>query len=509
MARWLGLSLFIGGLGCRTHSLPATMCLDPTTGPFEYACDVTYGTDAAASICGQPCDITGKSCTSETLWMCAPGIATQEELHAMCLQACQLAVAGTGQECKVCGSSPDGNIIRVERMSEGLCCGGNPSDPPVPFLKRIDGKVITSLDGDIEMLIGDSSASTTTSGASASYELSNCVDSVCDITFTSIATDVADFQLSGHSFTNVMIESAHAFTGRLDLTSSLFIVPAGAMTFYSYFGYNGHLNSMDMNNAEAVVGFASTSANAFRFVGTVTGDIDGTNVTVNITLDGTYVNKGGPVPLITPSTQTVECTGPTGAAVHLDATASTDPDGDVIRFFWFEAHDQIADGPSADVNLALGVHDITVTALDPYTESRASTQVTVVDTTGPAISVDAPTCLWPPNHKMVRLALGSEILASSIDSCDARPGSVYISSVTTDDPAATNDDIAFGSSAVCLRAERADNSPREYTVTVSTVDSAGNIGSTDVVIEVPTSNVGNCSNDRSLMRADDDADCSF
>jgi hypothetical protein len=110
---------------------------------------------------------------------------------------------------------------------------------------------------------------------------------------------------------------------------------------------------------------------------------------------------------------------------------------------------------------------------------------------------------------LVRLALGSEILATSQDSCETGTSAVYISNVTTDDPTATTDDIAFGSSAVCLRAERSDNTERSYTITLSSVDAAGNIASTDVVVHVPTSNVGKCSTDQTLRRTDEDPGCNF
>jgi hypothetical protein len=360
------------------------------------------------------------------------------------------------------------------------------------------------------MHVADTSTTTTTTGARATYEVSNCdTAGVCDITFWSVVAEVADFQLAGHSFTSPLIESAHPFKGRIDLSSSLFVVPSGAMTFYSYFGYGGKLNSADMNNPEAVVGFASPANNAFRFVGSLTGELEDTTVTVNLVLDGTYLNKGPPNVVATPQSQTVECTSSSGATVQLDATSSTDPDDDVLRFYWFESDERIAEGATAAVALSLGAHDITLTALDGYAESRASTLVTVVDTTGPSITANAPSCIWPPNHKLVRLALGSEITATSLDTCDGAPGSVYISSVTTDDPTATPDDIAFGASGVCLRAERPNNTPRMYTITLSSVDAAGNVGSTDVVVEVPTNNNGKCSTDKRLIRADDDPGCQF
>lgn len=441
--------------------------------------------------------------------MCAPGQVTQAELKAMCMQACQAKVA-LGQECKVCGSAT-GQIVLVSRHETPLCCGTSPGDPPVPFLKNIGGDVVTTLDGDIEMNVANESATTSTNATPVSYALSNCSGSVCDITFTSIVAEPANFQLGGHSFSEVFIENAHPFSGRIDLTSSLFVVPAGAMTLYTYFVHDDKLNSMDMTNSEPIVGFASTSANAFRFTGSASGEIDDTAVSITLSLNGTFENKGPPIAQVSP-TQTVECTSPAGARVQLDASGSTDPDGDALRYFWYEANDQIADGVTPSIDLSLGVHDITLTALDAHAESRASTQITVTDTTGPALVASAsPTCLWPPNQKLVRLALGSAIVASTADSCDGAPGSVYIANVTSNDPTATADDIRFGPTATCLRAERSGSSAgRQYTITLSSVDATGNVGSTNVVVEVPRNYGPGCSNfDRSLVHSDTDPACNF
>ena len=80
--------------------------------------------------------------------------------------------------------------------------------------------------------------------------------------------------------------------------------------------------------------------------------------------------------------QTVQTSGST-AAVQLNATASTDPDGDALTFKWSEAGEQIANGATPTVTLALGVHTLTVTVTDP-SDATAVDTVSVTVTTQPA-----------------------------------------------------------------------------------------------------------------------------
>jgi Tol biopolymer transport system component len=101
--------------------------------------------------------------------------------------------------------------------------------------------------------------------------------------------------------------------------------------------------------------------------------------------------------------QTVQASGPT-AAVQLNATASSDPDGDSLTFKWTEAGQQIATGSTPTVSLALGVHTLTVTVTDP-------SGATAVDTV--SITVNAqPTGDFPLNAHAVS---STEIRLSWID----------------------------------------------------------------------------------------------
>ncbi|KAF0246144.1 MAG: hypothetical protein FD180_975 [Planctomycetota bacterium] len=114
------------------------------------------------------------------------------------------------------------------------------------------------------------------------------------------------------------------------------------------------------------------------------------------------------------------------------------------------------------------------------------------DTTPPTIvsaSAD-PAVLWPPNHKMVEVALAVE----AIDDSDATPGCSIVA-VTSNEP---TDGLGDGDTPVDweltggltlkLRAERSGKGDgRVYTITVACTDAAGNTSHAAVEVKVPKS----------------------
>ena len=90
--------------------------------------------------------------------------------------------------------------------------------------------------------------------------------------------------------------------------------------------------------------------------------------------------------------QVVEASGPSGAPVVLDGTASFDPNGDPLTFEWNDESNHIL-GTSAVVTpvIPLGVHSITLTVSDGQSAPAVDTiSVAVVDTTPPAVTVVSP-----------------------------------------------------------------------------------------------------------------------
>ena len=177
-------------------------------------------------------------------------------------------------------------------------------------------------------------------------------------------------------------------------------------------------------------------------------------------------------PAISVSDRTQEATGPsTPVNISGDATA-TDAVG-------------VTSGPSADNTgpYPVGPTVVTWTACDAAGNCGTATQnVTVVDTTPPAIS---NSCLidnlWPPDHRMVLVSTGS---ASDI----ADPNLTLSISVTSDQPVnGTGDgdtapdwevvDNGDNTYSVSLRAERAGNiGQRNYGIAITATDDSGNSG---------------------------------
>ena len=78
---------------------------------------------------------------------------------------------------------------------------------------------------------------------------------------------------------------------------------------------------------------------------------------------GGTVNRP-PSAVIVPLPGAVRATSKAGADVMLDATGSSDPDGDSLSFMWYDGDTLIAQGVVAIVKLAVGTHSIKLVALD-------------------------------------------------------------------------------------------------------------------------------------------------
>jgi hypothetical protein len=217
---------------------------------------------------------------------------------------------------------------------------------------------------------------------------------------------------------------------------------------------------------------------------------DGT-ILVDLFLVANFVNR--PPKADAGDDQVAEC----GAPVILDGTGSSDPDGSIVQFSWYEtangAQNPFTTGASPTVNLGPGTHPITLRVRDDDESlDTDETVVTVVDTTGPTITgvTVEPDCLWPPNHKLVRLDLGSDIVVEANDACTAVT-SIAIVGATSNEPidasgdGSTAPDVTFGANAVCLRSERSGNGDgRVYTVTVEATDANGNTSQANVEVSV-------------------------
>jgi hypothetical protein len=180
------------------------------------------------------------------------------------------------------------------------------------------------------------------------------------------------------------------------------------------------------------------------------------------------------LPVLTlPADFSVEATGPNGAMVSYVATAE---------------RGTITCTPPSGATFHLGPTLVQCSATGPGGTTTGSFTVTVVDTTPPVIVAitASPAVLWPPNHKMIPVTF--QVVA--IDLVSSRLVS-HITSITSNqsenghgDGNTSPDWSITGALTAELRAERAGDSDRIYTITIVTVDESGNQASGTVQVRV-------------------------
>lgn len=150
------------------------------------------------------------------------------------------------------------------------------------------------------------------------------------------------------------------------------------------------------------------------------------------------VDQDAPVVTITPATQTVEATSPSGATASYTVTASDDVDGDVS--------DSLSCDHASGDTFPIGVTTVTCQATDSNENTGyGSATVTVVDTTAPVITLNG--------NANVTLTVGDDYT----------------------DAGATAADIVDVSDVVSVGGDVVDTSTAgTYTVTYDAVDEAGN-----------------------------------
>src|SRR5262249_40544278 len=161
-------------------------------------------------------------------------------------------------------------------------------------------------------------------------------------------------------------------------------------------------------------------------------------------------------------------------AADLD-DGSFDPAGGGLQF----SFDPAAAGP-----FGLGTHTVRLIATDDHgVTNSAIASLTVGDQTPPAITgagVDKET-LWPPDHQMVDVTVS--YLAS--DNCGIATVGLSVSSNESNDNGESDWEI-IDEHHVRLRAERNGNGDgRIYSITITAVDSHGNISTQIVTVNVP------------------------
>jgi subtilisin family serine protease len=205
--------------------------------------------------------------------------------------------------------------------------------------------------------------------------------------------------------------------------------------------------------------------------------------------------------------ESLECAGPDGADVVLDASTSRDDDAPpdespgIVLYEWIDdpgngPEEILGTAPRIATRLPIGMHRLVLRV----TDNRGATDtvektITVADTIPPVLRVTAaPSLLWPPHHRMVpvRVTLSARdacssgvtvrLLEASSNEPDDEPGNA--DGQTTGD--ITGAEAGTPGPAVLLRAERSDRGTgRLYTLRYVATDAAGLETSGETVITVP------------------------
>lgn len=190
------------------------------------------------------------------------------------------------------------------------------------------------------------------------------------------------------------------------------------------------------------------------------------------------VTVSGGVPVLTvPANITVEATSPQGTVVTFTPTATENA--------------TITCNPPSGSTFPIGATSVNCTATNAAGSDTEVFQVRVRDTVAPVIiTVNAtPDVLWPPNHEMVQVTLNAVVL----DVADLSPTTSIIavsSSQPVNAPGDGNtspDWEITGPMTVNLRAERAGNTDRIYTITIQSTDDSGNSSTATTFVRVTQS----------------------
>jgi hypothetical protein len=194
----------------------------------------------------------------------------------------------------------------------------------------------------------------------------------------------------------------------------------------------------------------------------------------------------------------VECDSPSGANVLLDGSGSTGGDGTPLTYSWLGPFGS-ASGVSVSESLPFGSNTVTLLVGDERgIQGSETATITVGDAQPPSLSVEAtPSCLWPPNNKLVALSLTSGLKVAASDTCDPSP-KVRIVNVASSD----GTPVSFNSEGTCVVARK----DTTYTITVEASDSFGNTTQAQTTVVVPHSSTTGCT--QPTLKSDDPA-CVF
>jgi probable HAF family extracellular repeat protein len=164
----------------------------------------------------------------------------------------------------------------------------------------------------------------------------------------------------------------------------------------------------------------------------------------------------------------------------------------------------VTQSPAAGTVLGLGVHTVTIQAVDPAGNvGTCTTTFTVADTTAPTITaVWVDPSLLTENNQMVAVAVSVTATDTVDSSLESRIVSITSSEPVTGRGDNTSPDwVVTDELSATVRAERAHDETRIYTITVSCTDDSGNVSTATTAVTVIKRTKGNGGPGKSVSAA--------
>ena len=327
----------------------------------------------------------------------------------------------------------------------------------------------------------------------------------CTARLNSLVLRTSSFRMEGHDVAMLRIISGDVGTGTL-VGSTLALTSLSAELEVKL--TDGRYDIIPLTGGVALANW-NVEQNRFVFAFSFSGVAQDVNFSVNGTAFGSFPNTSpsAHVTIVDPQPIsqiddriTVQCQAPNGTTVTLSGATSVDREDNVLKFAWYDAdRNRLSSSANLTVsNLALGVTSLQLMAYDTIgLTANDRVDVEVVDTLPPRIEA-SDVCIAPPNHGVVELRLGSELLARAVDQCDGEIATLAIKNVTSSADAGL---ISWDPQSLCVKAERAgrETTDRTYSVTLSATDATGNEATSQVKIVVPHNGpITNCLRTQSL-----------
>jgi hypothetical protein len=212
----------------------------------------------------------------------------------------------------------------------------------------------------------------------------------CALRVSTLEVEYADFPFQGRNIQDLTVFLAGP-TDALAIpiagsNEMLFSLLPGTV-FHATGLINGARSTIVVESLSELTGTYDVTTGAVTFSIEFSGQIFGATVSGTAFASSDVVFNRGPVAnagtdIVAPAT-TASCT----AQVTLDASGSSDPDGDLDLLLWSTPDATLADGTTPTVTLAIGTHELTLTAFDRAGATAIDrVVVTVTDETLPTFA---------------------------------------------------------------------------------------------------------------------------